>query len=300
MAKPKAQKPEAQRRRGIIRLLLEHPEGLTTGGICTRLGVAYNYVERQLKQLLRHRVVGMRRGVPTGGRPGTLWWLRAELHALRWLWGKHEELRSEILASPWYREKMLPVLLCSALAQVYGGSCIPVSNHRAAARMLECVLTESPSFIDLVLSCRLAEVIERELGILVEEEDEDTHKAIASAWESYNSVVTSSLTEALRIVATTCSRFDGGRSWREIQRDREKELEWFYKFQGYSQALRNLWESGAAPELLSTLYDVSLASAALLLRRRAGFNVFKWLRYIPAERREKVMERLREAHMQRV
>ncbi len=84
-----------QRRQGILRLLLEHKDGLSVDQLAARLGITRTAVREHLAGLERDRIVALADSRPsTGGRPSRPYVLTERGHAL---FPKHYALLARLL-----------------------------------------------------------------------------------------------------------------------------------------------------------------------------------------------------------
>ncbi len=84
-----------QRRQGILRLLLEHKDGLSVDQLAARLGITRTAIREHLAGLERDRIVALAPSRPsTGGRPSRPYVLTERGHAL---FPKHYALLARLL-----------------------------------------------------------------------------------------------------------------------------------------------------------------------------------------------------------
>ena len=265
----------------------------STGELCRALGYVredgiprYNALDGELRRLYRRKLLYRRRGKPgeRGGRPGTLWRLRRNLHAFRTLWESYPELRAEVVASPYYA-KLRPLLVRAALEQAYGLSLDGTTEYcRPSEPLIRQALDCSPTFTDLVVSERLRGLVCRSLASLLENL---TDPDIELMGEHQLRYATHSILE--KIVAACCTLDGCTQPLGELER-KAHELG---RVQGYQLALFHAWRAGILQE-----EELSLAQSAVYLAAEkrgmlsARFNPFKWLSCVPRERWEQVRRRI--------
>ncbi len=265
----------------------------STGELCRALGYVredgiprYNALDDELRRLYKKKLLYRRRGKPgeRGGRPGTLWRLRRDLHAFRALWEGYPELRAEVIASPYYA-KLRSLLIRAALEQAYGPN--PdgtVEYYRPSEPLIRQALKHSPTFVNLVVSGRLRELVCQNLASFLEnlsDLDMEMQDEFRLRYATHS---------ILEKIVAACYTLDG---CMQPLHELEERMLGMAETKGYQLALFHAWRAGILQEGALNLAQSAVYLAA---RRRAWpspfFNPFKWLRYVPRERWEQIQRRM--------